>query len=47
LEEELELGYTAESFAGGCISLVIYLLLAAYFVKRMAIITKKKENQFD
>ena len=32
LEDELELGYTAESFPGGCISLVIYLLLLLFFV---------------
>jgi ABC-type antimicrobial peptide transport system permease subunit len=44
LEEELELGYTAESFGGGCISIIIYALLLAYFVSRMAKIYAIKEN---
>ena len=46
IEEELRIGYTPETFTGGCISFVLNTALAFYLISRCTAILSDREHSF-
>lgn len=48
LDDDLKVGYTPETFSGGCISSILYVILTAYFISRMMkIFAENREHVYN